>query len=99
MTYINTTQPKSPEKVTLPVEGRVFFQEYYYIIHCTKPCLVIFCTHKRVIIITDSCFKSQEIDLEHKVADSKYTNRLLGYVFKKANKGCLEVIYISEFKQ
>ena len=96
MTDINTTQSKSPEKVTLPVEGGVFFRN---IIHCYKPCLVIFCTQKRVIIIADSCFKSQEIDLENKVADSKYTNRLLGYVLKKANKGCLEVIYISEFKQ
>ena len=67
MTDINTTQPKSPEKVKLPVEGGVFFRN---IIHCTKPCLINFCTQKWVnIIITDYCFKSQEIDFENKIAD------------------------------
>ena len=39
------------------------------------------------------------MDFENKVADSKYTNRLLGFVLKKAKKGCLEVIFISELEQ
>ena len=61
--------------------------------------LSFFVHNKKGLIIADSCFKSQEIDLENKVVDSKYTNRLLGYVLKKVNKGCLEVIFISELKQ
>ena len=71
------------EKVKPPVEGVV---SYRNIIRCTKPCLIIFIDKQWVIIIADSCFKSQEIDFENKVADPKYTNRLLGYVLKKAKK-------------
>ena len=67
MTEINTTQPKSPGKVKLPVEGGVLFRN---IIHCTKPALSFFVHTKWVIIvITDYCFKSQEIEFEKKIAD------------------------------
>ena len=57
------------------------------------------------LTIADSCFKSQEIDFENKVADvSGYfstQNTPIGYcaLFEKAKKGSLEVILISELKQ
>ena len=57
------------------------------------------------LILADSCFKSQEIDFENKVADlSGYfstQNTPIEYwaMFEKGKKGCLEVIFISELKQ
>ena len=72
MTDINTTQPKSPEKVKLPLEGILFI--------ALNLALSIFVHKKWVnIIITDYCFKSQEIDFENKMAN------LSGY-FSTQNK-------------
>ena len=87
-----------PKRVNCPL-SEVFFRN---IIHCPKPCHIIFCTQKWVLLLLIPVLNHRRYTLKIKsqthvgISQLKIHQKNSGLCLKK---GCLEVIFFPELKQ